>query len=182
MDPPPSASKSSVGHAEAAAGTTAILEVVTTLRARTIAPLKHLRTLNAHLSAALESHRVCTGNGDSGCIFIMPRGGGGAAACGAAGVSAFAFMGTNVHVVLSGDDDWSTSAPSSAPSREKTTLPWRRERSWRLDGPDGGVLALARVAATRVSRLAARMASSPAEVRSIHWFPYDRVRVVNADP
>ena len=186
MEPLPAtaaaASKSSVGHAEAAAGTTAILEVVTTLRARTIAPLKHLRTLNAHLSAALESHRVCTGNGDSGCIFIMPRGGGGAAACGAAGVSAFAFMGTNVHVVLSGDDDWSTSAPSSAPSREKTTLPWRRERSWRLDGPDGGVLALARVAATRVSRLAARMASSPAEVRSIHWFPYDRVRVVNADP
>jgi hypothetical protein len=25
-------------------------------------------------------------------------------------------------------------------------------------------------------------AAAASEVRSVHWFPYDRVRVVNADP
>ena len=40
----------------------------------------------------------------------------------------------------------------------------------------------AMTAMTTSADLAARMASSPAEVRSIHWSPYDRVGDVDADP
>jgi hypothetical protein len=47
---------------------------------------------------------------------------------------------------------------------------------------DGGAVAAAEPGASSVVHGAVARQTRGAEVRSIHWFPYDRVGVVNADP
>ena len=50
-----------------------------------------------------------------------------------------------------------------------------------LEGSSGGAGADA-LAASRLAAAAEIKTAVEAQVRSIHWFPYDPVRVVNADP
>jgi polyribonucleotide nucleotidyltransferase len=49
----------------------------------------------------------------------------------------------------------------------------------KLIGPQGSTIK--NIEATTSAKISIRQAE-PAKVRSIHWFPYDPVRVVNADP
>jgi DNA helicase-2/ATP-dependent DNA helicase PcrA len=48
-----------------------------------------------------------------------------------------------------------------------------------LAGPGSGKT---RVLVGRVTHLINELGVPPSQVRSIHWSPYDRVGVVNADP
>ncbi|PNH02167.1 Erythronolide synthase, modules 3 and 4, partial [Tetrabaena socialis] len=104
--------KSHMGHAEPAAGLLGVLRLGSQLQQRASQPLIHLRTLNPHLSATLEMAVA-----GSAPLALLPRTSspwiGSAGPAGpaeahrglsretlVAGVSAFAFQGTNAHAVL----------------------------------------------------------------------------------
>lgn len=112
------ASKAWAGHAEPAAGIVGMLHACTARSARSALPLLHLTHLNEHVGAALAQAAQAKGAGAglggaagaAHCV-LLPRalgpwgsssGGSGSGARGeASGVSAFAFQGTNAHVLIS---------------------------------------------------------------------------------
>jgi acyl transferase domain-containing protein/acyl carrier protein len=102
------AGKSAVGHTEPAAGLVGVAHAVHAAASNLIHPVLHLTKLNPYLEGTL--------SGANATLFSMPRvqggfgfsssfgnNGGAAAAVGGAlaGVSSFAFQGTNAHILLS---------------------------------------------------------------------------------
>lgn len=98
------AAKSRVGHSEAAAGGAGIIQASLQLCSGASNAIAHLRHINPMVASLVQSH-VAAGHSEP---FLPRQGGLGMAGgcCGAhglmaSGVSAFAFQGTNAHVVLS---------------------------------------------------------------------------------
>ena len=141
------ASKAAVGHSEPASGLVSLLAAQHALHAALQTPVTHLRALNPHVMSLFcppamgesqhgtlqasvgvprQSAQMCYSSRDS------------AAACGArVGTSAFAFQGTNAHVVLR------QPLPGAASPGTHTTAPsalmWRLGVQW--VGPLNGALA-----------------------------------------
>ena len=80
------ASKTALGHTEAAAGLAALMQVSQSVVFRLSVPLMHLRNVNPYVVAEC-------------CNICLPRNMI-QASLGAVGVSAFAFMGSNAHVII----------------------------------------------------------------------------------
>ena len=121
-----SAAKSSLGHAEPAAGLIGLLHLTASMQQAHSAPLLHLRTLNPLVAGILSQHplRLPAAHSASppvgaalqvagqGAMMMAPRGPSALIAhssglgmgldtgCTAGGVSAFAFQGTNAHVIV----------------------------------------------------------------------------------
>lgn len=133
-------SKSWYGHAEPAAGGVALGHAFLAISQHIVPPISHLRTLNPHVVGALDS---C---GTRGRQWALPKQ---ASALPSAmqgeryavGTSAFAFQGTNAHVLMSSSA--AASAPSSsysmqdhvcdqdgAPSSMQQQLPIILQRLW----------------------------------------------------
>lgn len=172
-----SASKSRAGHAEAAAGAVSILQVMGSLSQRQVAPLTHLRDLNPHVVAAAEKGataaaavRLMMSRATGGIASLAEAAasegpsvsggavepGGALSAAAAVGISSFAFMGSNVHIIVSPTVGGGGAASAPSPSAMRSTtdrarLCWERERLWKIDGPAGGCLLSAMRAAALVS-------------------------------
>jgi acyl transferase domain-containing protein len=118
-------SKSWLGHAEPGAGVVGLLHAASMLSQRAAAPVAHLRTLNPYVEAALAGS-------SSPSSWSLPRQSAGLATLpgsqlGCIGTSAFAFQGTNAHVLLE------TAAAGSGPaSRGRPAALWQRSRFWPL--------------------------------------------------
>jgi acyl carrier protein len=116
-------SKSSMGHAEPAAGVVGILHSMTALRHMAVPPLLHLRSPNPFVAGALD------GAGGFHLPRVMaPRGSLTSDAQLVSGVSSFAFQGTNAHLVLmtAPTDPLAAGHSSSASAR----VPWQPGRHW----------------------------------------------------
>ena len=141
--PPPSscpltllAPKAVAGHAEPAAGLVAVVMGIAALGggagvggAPPGAPsIAHLRALNPHVRAVLDASRSPAS---------LPRSAGplaaGSGAAARLGVSAFAFQGTNAHVILGKGGQQGGRALLSSPS--PPALPFRRARCWAAPRP-----------------------------------------------
>jgi len=110
------ASKTVLGHTEAAAGLAALMQVSESACFRLLVPLMHLRNVNPYVAA--ECHNTC-----------LPRNTM-HASCGAVGVSAFAFMGSNVHVIILSE----YLGPDV--TKRSHILPWDRTHAWKEEGPN----------------------------------------------
>ena len=117
--------KGTIGHAEAAAGLNGVIQAVSVVTQSSSAPFIHLRTLNPYLHTAFENLNETGGvafvaaRQPSPCITAQPGG------FGAHGVSAFAFQGTNVHVLLK---TLSGTCPSFGSRQAVKT--WRHKFFW----------------------------------------------------
>jgi len=117
LDPAPGglalgAAKAATAHGEPAAGAVGARAAAAVAAGGPAVALAHLRTLNPHVRAALRA----------GGRALLPRAAcAGAGAPAHAGVSAFAYQGTNAHAI------WLPGTPA-ADSLE--SLPWRRARAW----------------------------------------------------
>eukprot|EP00887_Chlorella_sp_A99_P003362 scaffold26.g3362.t1 len=96
------AAKSHYGHAETAAGVIGIMRAAFRLHQQLRPPLTHVRALNAYVTSALDS----TGPGAfSAARQVAPGTASSSAPTGMhAGISAFAFQGTNAHAILRSAD------------------------------------------------------------------------------
>jgi hypothetical protein len=128
-----SSSKSWLGHAEPAAGVVGLLHAATALHQRAALPIGHLRALNPHVAHSLEEHHQ-----RFAAAWHLPRQQGGMPLLGPSeaallGTSAFAFQGTNAHVLLS--------LPAAGPTRHAALAAqpaapcWWRARHWVLPPP-----------------------------------------------
>lgn len=121
------ASKAATGHAEPASGLVGLLAVQRSLIGAAAAPIHHLRALNPHVDALLQSLPAATGK----LALSIPRQQGGEPASaqghaeGACGVSAFAFQGTNAHAILRHGSGGGGAELTTAPA-----LTWRQSRFW----------------------------------------------------
>ncbi|QDZ18521.1 beta-ketoacyl synthase [Chloropicon primus] len=120
-----SASKCLVGHGEAAAGLNGVIQAVGVATGASAAPFIHLRTLNPYLHNAFES--------ENGVSFVaarqpipIPCSTTAEEGAGAHGVSAFAFQGTNAHVVLRPV----ATRGSGTTARKSLDRLWRRKFFW----------------------------------------------------
>lgn len=120
------AAKSRLGHSEPAAGAVGIGQASVMSAYNVSRAVSHLRSLNPMLAGLLHSHPVpkrtqlCVPR--QGCAGLLP----GTASRAARGVSAFAFQGTNAHVVLV--------RGASLPAAQLSNLwQWQRRRFWFLD-------------------------------------------------
>ena len=119
-----SAVKSRVGHSEAGAGGAGMCHAAALLATHAADSLMHLRQLNPLVSSLLDSHAAA-----GRAAPFLPRQGGagvlGPTAAGwvaATGVSAFAFQGTNAHVVFVQSSGLAATQPSIGT--------WQRRRQW----------------------------------------------------
>jgi acyl transferase domain-containing protein len=86
--------KSSVGHAECAAGAIGLAQASITLSCTVVVGIMHLKNVNTHVSAAITTTR-------GGVDFVLPRSQAShGVQHGTVGVSSFAFQGTNAHATL----------------------------------------------------------------------------------
>ena len=124
-----SASKSRAGHAEASAGVVAMLHVAAAFAAATSPSPARLRALNPHVEACVRAN-----SSDEFSLRVSRVDAPDASAVGSSerrvGVSAFAFMGSNAHLVVSSDP--SNSSPHGG--RVTSQIPWRRERASHTPG------------------------------------------------
>lgn len=127
------AAKSSIGHSEPAAGVMNMLHACMAQQSSSILPILHLHSLNPHVTSALDQSAakgklhlprqatamVAAPGGTRGITPII------------SGVSAFAFQGTNAHVVLQG------AAPSRAGQSRaaQSSLIWQQSRHWLAPQP-----------------------------------------------
>lgn len=105
-----SAAKSSVGHAEPAAGAAGMLRAAFHLHSGSATGIMHLLAVNPYIAGSLEQLRLQQAQQGTAPLDVwMPRsrgaagspaGGTGGRWAGATGISGFAFQGTNAHVVL----------------------------------------------------------------------------------
>lgn len=116
-------SKSQRGHAEPGAGVYGIMHAVLALSNMAALPIMHLHTLNPMVAGALDlgsSARWCL----SRQLGASPSANAGGSKL--SGVSAFAFQGTNAHVIVA--------APTPASGHQvkpmNQTEVWKRERYW----------------------------------------------------
>ena len=130
------ASKSWTGHSEPAAGAVGIAHLCLAISQQATLPMLHLRNLNPHMHPMLHP-----GKGALRGTHI-PRqlggliGGGSKAGPLCAGVSAFAFQGTNAHVVMSAA---SNSTDSLMPSQQGV-VHFQRQRHWVAPPPHALVM------------------------------------------
>jgi NADPH:quinone reductase-like Zn-dependent oxidoreductase/3-oxoacyl-(acyl-carrier-protein) synthase len=122
-----SSSKSWLGHAEPAAGMVGMVHAQQMLQQRSVCPIGHLRSLNPYVERALE--------GTPGA-WSLPRQSAGLAesalraeqqARQACGVSAFAFQGTNAHVLLQ-----PFAAAAAVEPRQVPPCTWQQQYLWVL--------------------------------------------------
>jgi hypothetical protein len=129
------AAKATVGHAEPAAGATGLIYAAQQIAAAAALPIHHLRSLNPHVTSAIDSALPVGAAAAGGCL-AMPRTAmplqslAGAERQGllALGVSAFAFQGTNAHAIVTSrplDLSSSTGGGWGSP-----VLPWATSRVW----------------------------------------------------
>ena len=123
------AAKSSSGHSEPAAGVMNMLQACMALQSAYVLPVLHLRSLNPHVTSAFDQAAAT-------CKIAVLRQ---AAAMGVSkgansvlsGVSAFAFQGTNAHVLMQG-----AAAGRAGVSRAATgSLIWQHGRHWLAPEP-----------------------------------------------
>ena len=125
------ASKSWVGHSEPASGVTSTAHAFAALMHACSQPSTHLRSLNPHVASILgvESKRSLVASRQPAPLCEQPFGAPGAT--GLAGISSFAFQGTNAHILLhhkpAADPQQMRYA---ANSRLRSGLPWQRQRAW----------------------------------------------------
>jgi len=114
------ASKSWTGHAEPAAGIAGLTHAQLALTMSLQLPILHLNLVNEHVGAVMAKHAAA---------WSAPRQLGSVATSTAIGTSAFAFQGTNAHVVLQSVASVVAGAPpvGGAPSE---TLPFSKTRCW----------------------------------------------------
>ena len=148
------AAKSWLGHAEPGAGVQGLAHAATALTHGSEPELLHLRALNPHVTSALEAAGPVAlarmrAPRQLGPKPLPPRGGAGrnggrsavagmvedmseAEAEALCGVSAFAFQGTNAHVLLATRSrvEGSAAAAESAGQLAARGCAWRRERHW----------------------------------------------------
>ena len=124
------AAKSSMGHSEPAAGVMNMLHACQALQAATMLPILHLRSVNPHVISAFDQSSVKarmhlprqTAPSQTGPQAGHPI---------VSGVSAFAFQGTNAHVVMQG-----AVAGVAQPSRAaSSSLIWQQSRHWLAPQP-----------------------------------------------
>lgn len=123
------AAKSSIGHSEPAAGVMNMLHACCAQQSFSTLPILHLHSLNPHITSALDQSAakgrlhlprqataLVASQGDTPII---------------SGVSAFAFQGTNAHVLLQG------AAPRGAGQDRATqrSLLWQQSRHWLAPQP-----------------------------------------------
>ncbi len=130
------ASKSWSGHGEPAAGLVALLHASTALGAATVHPVLHLRALKPYIAGILDQAPA----GSRGTMAAGRQAGPLPAVSEAAlaGVSSFAFMGTNAHAVLRSSPPAKAGA-AAAPATAAGQLAWRRSSCWA--GPAACLLA-----------------------------------------
>ena len=136
-------SKAWTGHAEPAAGVVGLLQAFLSARHCLVAPLLNLRSLNPHLRDTLESAGASgTGGGVPPRGVAMPRQAGPTPVAEGrerflCGVSAFAYQGTNAHLLCAASPPASTSAPAAlgglAAAMQKAA--WDIQRCWVVPPP-----------------------------------------------
>jgi acyl transferase domain-containing protein len=101
--------KSTVGHAETAAGVSALMQPLEGLVRMCTAAIMHLVALNPYIQGVIHSAHTIAGGAGAGIrmprqvaaqVSDGPSGGGGGGGGSAGGTSGFAFQGTNGHVVM----------------------------------------------------------------------------------
>lgn len=113
------ASKTALGHTEAAAGLAALMQVSQSVVFRLSVPLMHLRNVNPYVVAEC-------------CNICLPRNMI-QASLGAVGVSAFAFMGSNAHVIIRSE----YMGPNA--TKRSDILSWDKTWAWKLEGLQGTI-------------------------------------------
>ena len=113
-----SAAKSILGHAEPAAGSVGIAHALFTMSQAHTSLFPHVRSANPHILSLLEA------SGKASSIRVPRQPGPQVSGMGgqALGVSAFAFQGTNAHVILQQADPSNRATPLQ--------LAWNRQRFW----------------------------------------------------
>lgn len=114
------ASKSWIGHSEPAAGAVGMVHLCRAFAQQAALPVMHLRALNPHIHPMLQPGKAT----DRGAH--IPRQAGGLIGRGLpfhAGVSAFAFQGTNAHVIMSSASSDSTDSPLNS-------VQFQQQRHW----------------------------------------------------
>ena len=120
------ASKSWIGHSEPAAGAVGMAHLCLAFAQQAALPIMHLRNINPHMHPMLQPGKAS----DRGAH--IPRQVGGLIGRGSkagpfhAGVSAFAFQGTNAHVIMSASPD---STQSLTPNR-RGIVQFQQQRHW----------------------------------------------------
>jgi 3-oxoacyl-(acyl-carrier-protein) synthase len=113
------ASKSHAGHAEPAAGIVALLHVALAAASAAAAPILHLRSLNPHVAGVLDGAGGVTIARQAAPLPSLATGGGGLRY----GISSFAFMGTNAHVLAQ-------AAPAASAAPAPAPMAWRARQHW----------------------------------------------------
>ena len=122
------AAKSTLGHSEPAAGIMNILQACEAFQSLTTLPILHLHSLNPHITATLDQSAVMG-------LTHMPRQTApsmtsSSAEAGVAGISAFAFQGTNAHVIMQHSAAQHSTAQSAVPGTSHSKLPWKMNSHW----------------------------------------------------
>ena len=138
------AAKSSIGHSEPAAGVMNMLHACVAQQSLSTLPVLHLHSLNPHITSAFNQSAA------KGKV-LLPRQATAMVAVQAgdqiiSGVSAFAFQGTNAHVLLQG------AAPRGAgPSgAAQSSLVWQQSRHWLAPQPHVLLTAFVKHAGSRL--------------------------------
>ena len=123
------AAKSSIGHSEPAAGVMNMLHACMAQQAFSSLPILHLHSLNPHIISAFDQSAT------QGKVHL-PRQAAAMAAPGGtpilSGVSAFAFQGTNAHMLLQGA---APSSPRHSVAAGASSLVWQQGRHWLAPQP-----------------------------------------------
>ena len=122
------AAKSTLGHSEPAAGIMNILQACEAFQSLTTLPILHLHSLNPHITATVDQSAAMG-------LTHMPRQtapsmtSSSSAKAGVAGISAFAFQGTNAHVIMQHSAAQHSTA-QSAVGTSHSKLPWKMNSHW----------------------------------------------------
>ena len=151
------ASKSWIGHSEPAAGAVGMAHLCLALTQQAALPVMHLKELNPHVHPMLHPSKA----GHRGAYIPRQAGGLIGRALGAepfhAGVSAFAFQGTNAHVIMA-----ASTASDSTDCRNmlgrQTVVQFQQQRHWLAPPPHA--LLLTAVAANETLTFHADLTSS----------------------
>jgi acyl transferase domain-containing protein len=128
--------KSSLGHTEPAAGLTGLLQAISAAAHQAAQPILHLRTPSPHLVSSLPFGGASDGGAISmprqlhGAPALRRRGGSGGASI-VAGVSSFAFQGSNAHLLLAVAPAHAAASAAQSAAQQQAQI-WRRSHSYVL--------------------------------------------------